>query len=636
MITAENLALMRGGDVLFKDSRLQIFPQHRVGLVGKNGCGKSSLFALLRGELQADSGQLQLPAKWRIASVAQDTPALQQSALDYVIDGDRPFRQLQQQLQLAEQQTDGHHIAELHDQLAAIGAYDIEARASSMLAGLGFSQSQLSNPVASFSGGWRMRLNLAQALMARADLLLLDEPTNHLDVDAIFWLEDYLKRFGGTLILISHDRDFLDQVCTDIVHIEHQRLNSYRGNYSLFEAQRAEHMAQQQSEFEKAQVMRQHLQAYVDRFRYKASKAKQAQSRLKAIEKLPTQAPLRAQSDIQFRFFAPEQLPNPLLSLRQAQAGYGDTVILEDIKLNLVPGTRMGLLGRNGAGKSTLIKLLASEISPLAGERQVNNGLKIGYFAQHQLETLDLEASALLHLQRIDAKATEQSLRDFLGGFGFSGDMVTRAVAPMSGGEKARLALALIIYQKPNLLLLDEPTNHLDLSLRDTLVTALQDYQGALIVVSHDRHLLRTTVDEFYLVANRRVEPFDGDLDDYHQWLQQQTAGKGNNEEKPDDSNKPDRKQQKRLEAEFRKSVAPLKKQIQQHEQKITLLEQQLEDVHQQLNDSRIYDDSNKAELQQVLQRQTELKIQLEDIENDWMAAEQQLVEQQQKFERQN
>ncbi|MGM0482160.1 MAG: ATP-binding cassette domain-containing protein [Pseudomonadota bacterium] len=636
MITAENLTLMRGGDVLFEDSRLQIFPQHRVGLVGKNGCGKSSLFALLRGELQADSGQFQVPSKWRIASVAQDTPALQQSALQYVIDGDQPFRQLQQQLQLAEQQTDGHHMAELHDQLAAIGAYDIEARASSMLAGLGFGQSQLGNPVASFSGGWRMRLNLAQALMARADLLLLDEPTNHLDVDAIFWLEDYLKRFDGTLILISHDRDFLDQVCTDMIHIEHQRLNSYRGNYSQFEAQRAEHIAQQQSQFEKAQVMRQHLQAYVDRFRYKASKAKQAQSRLKAIEKLPSQAPLRAQSDIQFRFFEPDQLPNPLMSLRQTQAGYGDTVILQDIKLNLVPGTRMGLLGRNGAGKSTLIKLLASEIPPLAGERQVNGGLKIGYFAQHQLETLDLEASALLHLQRMDPSATEQSLRDFLGGFGFSGDMVTRPVAPMSGGEKARLALALIIYQKPNLLLLDEPTNHLDLSLRDTLVTALQDYQGALIVVSHDRHLLRTTVDEFYLVADGRVEPFDGDLDDYHQWLQRQTAGKVKTTPKTDSGDKLERKQQKRLQAEFRKSVAPLKKRIQQHEKHIMQLEQQLEDLHQQLNDSRIYDDDNKTELQRLLQQQSDLKTQLETCETDWMAAEQELAEQQQTFEQQN
>jgi len=635
MITANNLTLMRGGDVLFESSELQIFPQHRVGLVGKNGCGKSSLFALMRGQLQADTGNLQVPSKWRIASVAQDTPALEQTALDYVIDGDQPFRQLQRKLSEAEKNGDGHLIAELHDQLGAIGAYDIEPRASSMLAGLGFTQTQLKNPVKSFSGGWRMRLNLAQALMARADLLLLDEPTNHLDVDAIFWLEDYLKRFPGTLILISHDRDFLDEVCTDIVHIEHQRLNSYRGNYSQFEAQRAEQIAQQQSQYEKAQAMRQHLQAYVDRFRYKASKAKQAQSRLKAIEKLPLQAPLRAQSDIDFRFFEPQQLPNPLMSLRDAKAGYGDTIILDAIKLNLVPGTRMGLLGRNGAGKSTLIKLLSGDLTPLAGERNVSNGLKIGYFAQHQLETLDLAASPLLHLQRMDATASEQSLRDFLGGFGFSGDFATRAVEPMSGGEKARLALALIIYQKPNLLLLDEPTNHLDLSLRDTLVTALQDYQGALIVVSHDRHLLRTTVDEFYLVADKQVQPFNGDLDDYHQWLQQQAAADTKTERKSSITGKNDRKQQKRVEAELRKTLAPLKNKVKKYEDQITRLEQQLAEIELQLEDASLYEEQNKGQLDTILARQAKLSNELQDLEQSWMEAEHNLTEKQQAIEQQ-
>lgn len=637
MITAEHLALLRGGHTLFEDSSFQVFPQHRVGLVGKNGCGKSSLFSLCRGELQADEGQLQIPPKWRIASVAQDTPALEQSALSYVIDGDQPYRTLQRELEQAEHANDGHRIAELHDQLAAIGSFDIDARASAMLAGLGFEQSQLNHPVKSFSGGWRMRLNLAQALMARADLLLLDEPTNHLDVDAIFWLEDYLRQFDGTLILISHDRDFLDSVCTDILHIEHQRVTQYRGNYSQFEAQRAEQLAQQQSQYEKAQVMREHLQKYVDRFRYKASKAKQAQSRLKAIEKLPTQAPLRAQADIQFKFLAPPQLPNPLMTLRDTRAGYGDTTILQHIKLNLVPGTRLGLLGRNGAGKSTLIKLLAGELPPLAGERTVSPGLRIGYFAQHQLETLDLQASALLHLQRLDPQATEQSLRDFLGSFGFSGDQATRPVEPMSGGEKARLALAIIIYQKPNLLLLDEPTNHLDLSLRDTLVDALQDYEGALIVVAHDRHLLRTTVDEFCLVANGEVNAFDGDLDDYHRWLQDQAAVQ-RSESKHDDDAEPkrDRKEQKRLEAEFRQRVAPLKKRIQQRENEISQLEQQLADVHEQLSDSSLYEDSQKQQLQKLLATQTELKQALELAESDWMDAEEELSQQQQNFEEAN
>ncbi|PHQ93080.1 MAG: ABC transporter ATP-binding protein [Idiomarina sp.] len=626
MIRAEAITLLRGGDVLFEDSDLQVFPGHRVGLVGRNGCGKSSLFAMLRGELSADSGNIHLPAEWRIASVAQDTPALDKSAIDYVMDGDAEFRQLEAQLAQAESDNNGEAIAHCHDKLASIGAYDIQPRTASLMAGLGFTQEQLQQPVKAFSGGWRMRLNLAQVLIARADLMLLDEPTNHLDVDAIFWLESWLKQYDGTLLLISHDRDFLDSVTTDITHIEHKKLNSYRGNYSLFERQRAEHMAQQQSEYEKAQVMRQHLQAYVDRFRYKASKAKQAQSRLKAIEKLPNQAPLRAESGIDFHFLTPEKLPNPLLTLRDAKAGYGDTTILEQIKLNLVPGTRLGLLGRNGAGKSTLIKLLAGELEPMAGERLVNPGLSIGYFAQHQLETLDLAASALLHLQRIDKQATEQKLRDFLGNFGFSGDQATRSVEPMSGGEKARLALALIIYQRPNLLLLDEPTNHLDLGLRDALVAALQEYEGALIVVSHDRHLLRTTVDEFCLVADGKAETFDGDLDAYHDWLQQQAANDKRSEQ-PATRQRDDRKQQKRKEAEARQKTKPLRQQIEKAEKNIHSLELTLADIHEQLSDSSLYDDANKAKLQKLLDQQAQAQKDLQQQENLWMTAEEELAE---------
>ncbi|MEL7799793.1 ATP-binding cassette domain-containing protein [Idiomarina loihiensis] len=626
MIRAEAITLLRGGDVLFEDSDLQVFPGHRVGLVGRNGCGKSSLFAMLRGELSADSGNIHLPADWRIASVAQDTPALDKSAIDYVMDGDTEFRQLEAQLAQAESDNNGEAIAHCHDKLASIGAYDIQPRTASLMAGLGFTQEQLQQPVKAFSGGWRMRLNLAQVLIARADLMLLDEPTNHLDVDAIFWLESWLKQYDGTLLLISHDRDFLDSVTTDITHIEHKKLNSYRGNYSQFERQRAEHMAQQQSEYEKAQVMRQHLQAYVDRFRYKASKAKQAQSRLKAIEKLPNQAPLRAESGIDFHFLTPEKLPNPLLTLRDAKAGYGDTTILEQIKLNLVPGTRLGLLGRNGAGKSTLIKLLAGELEPMAGERLVNPGLSIGYFAQHQLETLDLAASALLHLQRIDKQATEQKLRDFLGNFGFSGDQATRSVEPMSGGEKARLALALIIYQRPNLLLLDEPTNHLDLGLRDALVAALQEYEGALIVVSHDRHLLRTTVDEFCLVADGKAETFDGDLDAYHDWLQQQAANDKRSEQ-PATRQRDDRKQQKRKEAEARQKTKPLRQQIEKAEKNIHSLELTLADIHEQLSDSSLYDDANKAKLQKLLDQQAQAQKDLQQQENLWMTAEEELAE---------
>lgn len=627
MIRAQSISLMRGGDVLFEDSDLQVFPGHKVGLVGRNGCGKSSLFSMLRGELHADTGDLHVPAEWRIASVAQDTPALEKSAIDYVMDGDTEFRALEEQLATAEASNNGEQIAHCHDKLAAIGAYDIQARTASLMAGLGFTQSQLQQPVKAFSGGWRMRLNLAQALIARADLMLLDEPTNHLDVDAIFWLEGWLKQYEGTLILISHDRDFLDSVTTDIVHIEHNKLNTYKGNYSQFERQRAEHLAQQQSEFEKAQVMRQHLQKYVDRFRYKASKAKQAQSRLKAIEKLPTQAPLRAESGVDFHFLEPEKLPNPLLTLRDAKAGYGDTTILEHIKLNLVPGTRLGLLGRNGAGKSTLIKLLAGELEPMAGERIANPGLRIGYFAQHQLETLDMSASALLHLQRMDSTASEQKLRDFLGGFGFSGDHATRPVEPMSGGEKARLALALIIYQRPNLLLLDEPTNHLDLGLRDALVAALQEYEGALIVVSHDRHLLRTTVDEFCLVADKKAETFDGDLDAYHAWLQERAANDKRAEQTAPSRQRDNRKEQKRKEAEMRQKTKPLRQTIEKAEKRIQILENELAELHDQLSDNSLYNDDRKADLQALLDKQATAQKELSELEETWMEAEESLTE---------
>ena len=466
MINIRAMALMRGGKPLLQHTSLSIFPGHHVGLVGRNGTGKSSLFALLRGELQVEQGSCDLPSQWRIASVKQETPALQRSAIDYVLDGDTELRALEQRLAQAEADHDGVAIGALHDQLATISGYDAHARAASLLDGLGFSQEQINQPVAAFSGGWRMRLNLAQALIARADLLLLDEPTNHLDVDAIFWLEDWLKRFPGTLIVISHDRDFLDAVAEQIIHIDHQTATSY----SSFERQLSERLAQQQAQFDKEQAQRKHLQAYIDRFRYKASKARQAQSRIKALERLTSAAPLLAESGFHFSFREPLALPNPLLTLARVQAGYGDKVVLRDIKFNLVPGSRIGLLGRNGAGKSTLVKLLAGELKAQAGVLELSSGVRLGYFAQHQLELLDVNASPLLHLQRLDEQASEQQLRDFIGGFGFSGDQALSQVGPMSGGEKARLVLALIVYQRPNLLLLDEPTNHLDSTFREALV----------------------------------------------------------------------------------------------------------------------------------------------------------------------
>lgn len=621
MINIRAMSLMRGGKVLLENADITIFPSHHVGLVGRNGTGKSSLFALLRNELSVEQGHCDVPKGWRIASVKQETPALERSALDYVLDGDQELRALEAQLATAEAQHDGHAIGSLHDQLATIGGYDAPARAAALLDGLGFLPEQIHHPVKAFSGGWRMRLNLAQALIARADLLLLDEPTNHLDVDAIFWLENWLQRFPGTLMVISHDRDFLDAVVQQIVHIEHQTATSYSGNYSNFERQQAEQLAQQQAQFEKEQAQRKHLQSYIDRFRYKASKAKQAQSRIKALERLQASAPLRAASGFNFQFKEPAQLPNPLLTLENVQAGYGDTVILRDIKFNLVPGSRIGLLGRNGAGKSTLVKLLAGELKAQSGIVALNPGVSLGYFAQHQLETLDLQATPLQHLQRLDAQATEQQLRDFIGGFGFSGDAATALVGPMSGGEKARLVLALIVYQKPNMLLLDEPTNHLDSTMREALVYALQDFNGAMVIVSHDRHLLRTTVDEFYLVANQHVEPFAGDLDAYQDWLKQHaqqqstTANDGN-------SGKADRKAEKRQAAERRQALKPLKDRIQKAEKAMQTFAQELAQLNETLADNALYEVARKNELTDLLKQQAEIQAKLEQAEAEWLAAE--------------
>lgn len=625
MITLRDMSLMRGGMTLLKQTDITIFPGHHVGLVGRNGTGKSSLFALMRGELQVEQGSCDLPTGWRIASVRQETPALDQPALDYVLDGDLELRQMQSKLATAEANHDGNGIGHWADQLATIGGYEAESRAASLLAGLGFTPEQVYQPVKSFSGGWRMRLNLAQALIARADLLLLDEPTNHLDVDAIFWLEDWLQKFPGTLIVISHDRDFLDAIAQQIILIEHQSATSFSGNYSSFERQQAEQLAQQQAQFEKEQAQRKHLQTYIDRFRYKASKAKQAQSRIKALERLQASAPLRAASGFQFVFRKPVALPNPLLTLNKVQAGYGDTVVLENIQFNLVPGSRIGLLGRNGAGKSTLVKLLAGELKPQAGVFELNPSVRLGYFAQHQLETLDPKATPLQHLQRLDSAATDQQLRDFIGGFGFSGDQATREVAPMSGGEKARLVLALIVYQKPNLLLLDEPTNHLDSTMREALVYALQDFEGAMVIVAHDRHLLRTTVDEFYLVANQHVQPFAGDLDAYHTWLQQQ-AGQATSTQRSSET-KIDRKAEKRQEAEKRQALKPLKDKVARAEKRMTQCEQELQRLNDRLADGGLYEDERKSELTDLLSQQTKAQQELAQAEADWLAAEESLQE---------
>ncbi|ATC92900.1 ATP-binding cassette domain-containing protein [Pseudoalteromonas tunicata] len=616
MIQISQLELLRGGKALLKDANATLFPNHKVGLVGANGCGKSSLFALLKGELHLDSGNCSVPKDWTISSVKQETPALSISALEYVLQGHKAYYELRIQLQQAELSHDGEAQAKVHLQLEAINGYSIESKAGELLHGLGFNNEQISLPVSSFSGGWRMRLNLAQALIFESDLLLLDEPTNHLDLDAVYWLERFLNAYTGTLVLISHDREFLDAVVDEIWHIENQKINIYKGHYSQFERQKAERLSQQQASFEKQQDQIAHLEKFIARFKAKASKAKQAQSRVKALERMEKLAPAHVDSPFDFEFAEPLALPNPLMTLDQAKAGYGEVTILDSIKFNLVPGSRIALLGRNGAGKSTLIKLLAGELAPQSGEVFQHKGLNIGYFAQHQLESLDLSASAVLHIQRLDPQAPEQRIRDFLGGFAFFGDKALEPVAPFSGGEKARLVLAMLVYQKPNLLLLDEPTNHLDLEMRHALVMALQGFEGAMVTVSHDRHMLKNTADEYYLVDQGQVTPFGYDLDAYYQWLL--AANKADNvvEDKADKTHSAvNRKDQKRREAEFRQAVQPLKKKITQLETKLDKVTAQLQEVENALADNSLYDAQNKAILTELLAKQAKLVPEQNDLE---------------------
>lgn len=635
MIVFSALQIRRGTHVLLDNASATINPGQKVGLVGKNGCGKSTLLALLKGEFSADAGHSTFPNHWSLAWVNQETPALNVSALEYILDGDREFRQLEHQLTEANKHNNGHAIALIHSKLDAIQAWSIRARAASLLHGLGFDQQQLQQPVKSFSGGWRMRLNLAQALICRSDLLLLDEPTNHLDLDAVIWLERWLKSYSGTLILISHDRDFLDPVVNKILHIEQEQLVEYTGNYSSFEQQRATRLSQQQAMYTSQQLRVAHLQNYIDRFRAKASKAKQAQSRIKMLARMEMIAPAHVDNPFHFQFRAPDTLPTPLLKMEKVSAGYGDKLILSSIKLNLVPGSRIGLLGRNGAGKSTLIKLLAGELMPQKGEISLAKGIKLGYFAQHQLEFLRADESPLKHLARLAPQEAEQQLRNYLGGFGFCGDKVTEHTQCFSGGEKARLVLALIVWQRPNLLLLDEPTNHLDLDMRQALTEALIDFAGALVVVSHDRHLLRSTIDDLYLVDDSKVEPFDGDLDDYQRWMaeqQHQTAHQPSGHETHAVNSAQTRKEQKRREAEFRNQTQPLRKQISQLEQRMEKCSVQLAEIEQQLADSALYDPDNKQKLNETLQQQKEVKTGLESAETEWLEAQEQLENMAQAF----
>ncbi|WP_028454600.1 ribosomal protection-like ABC-F family protein [Chitinilyticum litopenaei] len=627
MIRLKNLTLLRGTKQLLDRVDLTLHPGSKTGLVGANGAGKSSLFALLRGELHADTGDLELPPRLTIAHVAQETPALAISALDYVLQGDAELCRIESELAtIADHQ--GHEHAELLARLEAIDGYSARARAGKLLAGLGFSQEETARPVSSFSGGWRMRLNLAQALMCRSDLLLLDEPTNHLDLETVVWLENWLSSYQGMLVVISHDRDFLDNTVRQILHIERAQLNLYTGNYADFEEQKAQKLALQQAAFEKQQREIAHLESFITRFKAKASKAKQAQSRVKSLERMERIAAAHVDSPFSFAFREPDSSPNPLLRIENGCAGYDAArPILSGLNLSLEKTARLGLLGVNGAGKSTLIKALAGERPLLSGQLVEGKGLKIGYFAQHQLEHLRLDESPLWHLQKIDPATREQDHRNYLGGFDFHGDMATGPIAPFSGGEKARLALALLIWQKPNLLLLDEPTNHLDIEMRQALTLAMQDFEGALIVVSHDRHLLRATVDDFWLIENGRVRPFDGDLDDYTRYSQEQRAAASS--ELRASSAGQDRKQQKRDEAEARQKLAvqrkPLEKELQQIERKMAPISSEHAELSRRLGEEGLYEAARKDELQQVLKREAELKAELDELELRWLELQEQL-----------
>lgn len=661
MIRAAGLTVRRGTKVLLDQTEFVVHPGERVGFVGKNGAGKSTLFALLQHEIEADAGTLDVPQGWRMASVKQEIASSNHSARDFVIDGDVPLRTLQaERRQLSEElekkphqeESLGARIAELESELIEVGAWTSASRAEQLLAGLGFTPAQWDHPVDSFSGGWRMRLALASALMAPSELLLLDEPTNHLDLDAMLWLERWLGAYTGTVLLISHDTEFLDSVAQTILHFDQGKLNRYKGGYQDFIIQRSERLRQTKIAWERQTRETARLQGFIDRFKAKASKAKQAQSRVKALARMELLAPIHAESGIDIRIPSPEEMPDPLLVLEDMQAGYtnekGESIaILRNVRLMVRGGDRIGILGVNGAGKSTLVKTLAGELDVQAGSRQASRGLEVGYFAQHQLDMLDLDSSPLQHLARLAPQTREQELRNYLGGFGFGGDRVIDKVAPMSGGEKARLALSLIVWQRPNLLLLDEPSNHLDVETREALTRALAEFGGSMLLVSHDRHLLRTTVDRFWIVADGGVQEFDGDLEDYRDWLAQHQSKARKQEltgrqstttasQVPDENTNSlleisnvDRKQQKREEAQERQRTAVLRKPI---ETKLLKIEKELETTLSKLKlldaliaDADLYSDARRQERVQTLSQHGELTKKHEELEETWLALQSEL-----------
>lgn len=613
MITLTNVTLRRGPHVLLQEVNWTIYHKQRIGIIGANGCGKTSLFNMLLKNIQPDLGDMQFPRQLRMSHVAQETPGYTKSALDFVLDGDTELRAIEAEILDAEHHNQGERIGELYGKLGDIDGYTAPARAAQLLAGLGFSEAEQQKSVSGFSGGWRVRLNLAKALMCRSDILLLDEPTNHLDLDAVIWLEQWLSEYQGTLLLISHDRDFLDKTVDHIAHISHQRLKVYSGNYSGFETLHANELMLQQSAFEKQQKKVDHLMSFVNRFKAKASKAKQAQSRMKAIERMDLVCAVQSESAFQFEFKKPDRCPMPLLTSDHAEIAYGDHIVLRNVNLSITPKDRIAVLGPNGAGKSSFIKMLAAELAPTKGERTPSAGLKIGYFAQHQVDHLNLTESPLEHMREISGNTSELELRKYLGGFDFTGDRVYEPVGNFSGGEKSRLALAMIVWKKPNLLLLDEPTNHLDLEMRNALSIALQEYEGAMILVSHDRFLVRSTTDQLMLVANGKLEEFSGDLNDYQKWLMDFRK-----EQAKAASNTP------KVVAELVQPVRSnrnLLQKIEKLEKEIAKLEKQEAVISAELAEASLYEPANKDKLAVKLQDQQKIKKELERVEQEWLQA---------------
>jgi ATP-binding cassette subfamily F protein 3 len=621
MIILRDINLRRGGRVLLEQVNLTIQPGQHLAMTGANGCGKTSLFKLLAGELGADAGTIEGLSGMRIADMAQEVEATPMTALEYLISGNEEVAAIRNDIARSEANGDFAEAANLHGRLESANGYEIERHAALLLLGLGFSQGDSSRPVADFSGGWRVRLSLGRALIAPSDLLLLDEPTNHLDLDATLWLERWLKAYPGTLILISHDRDFIDACCDQVLYIEHRHITAYRGNYSSFEQQRAERLANQQASYEKQQRRVAEIDAFVRRFRYKASKARQAQSRLKELSRMQQLSPAHLDSPFHFRFPEPKRASDPILTLDTAALGYREQSILTGVNITLRPGSRIGLLGKNGAGKSTLLKSLMGDLPLLGGRRIVGAHCQIGYFDQHQLEALDLAASALTHLSRLRPDAREQDMLDFLGGFNFHGDAARTAVAPLSGGEKSRLALALVVWLRPNLLVMDEPTNHLDMDMRHALTLALQSYSGALVLVTHDRHLLRSTVDELLLVHDSQVGEYSEDMSAYERWVIEQQGRDAPPRSAPEGEirSTPGRRETRQAAADRRARLRPLKKRIEATERKMATTSRMLASTETRLNDTALYEASGKAELEELLREQGQLKLDASRLEDAWL-----------------